>query len=181
MQSEQKKVTEVQFPKKNDVPVFQRVCAYVRVSTGHDNQILSFEAQSEYYKTQLSNRPDCIFIGLFADEGISGCKEKRPGLDAMIRAAEEGKIDLIITKSISRFARNTLFFLKTVRTLNHLGVCVYFEKENIFSISKEGELMMSIYAVFAEEERKQVRSNVRWSIRKKYESGECLVNPSRVY
>ncbi len=181
MSNEQKKVTEVQFPKKNDAPAFQRVCAYVRVSTGHDAQLLSLEAQREYYMTLLSNRPDCIFIGIFADEGISGSKEERPGFDAMMRAAEEGKIDLIVTKSISRFARNTLFFLKAVRTLNDLGICVYFENENIYSISEEGELMMFLYAVFAEEERKQVRTNVRWSIRKKYEGGESLVNPSRVY
>lgn len=159
----------------------QRVCAYVRVSTCHDGQLLSLEAQTEYYTQRLSSRPGYIFAGIYSDEGVSGSKEERPGLDAMMAAARDGKIDLIVTKSISRFARNTLFFLRSVRALTDLGVAVYFEKENINSMSREGELMLSLYAALAEDEREQVCSNVRWSIRRKYENGESLRNPSRVY
>lgn len=181
MLNETKRVTEISAQDKNGIPALKRVCAYIRVSTGHDAQLLSLKAQKEYYTELLSNRPGCVFIGIFADEGISGGKEERPGFSAMMAAAAEGKIDLVVTKSISRFARNTLFFLKSVRTLTRFGVCIYFEKENVYSISKEGELMMSLYAVFAEEERKQVCGNVRWSIHKKYESGESLLNPSRIF
>lgn len=142
---------------------------------------MSFEAQQEYYTNMLSGKPGLIFCGIYADEGISGFKDGRPGFQDMMRDARAGRIDEIYTKSISRFARNTLLFLETVRELQALGVTVYFEKENISTSSSECELLMSIYAIVAEEERRQVCSNVSWSIRRKFASGHPLINPCRVY
>lgn len=142
---------------------------------------MSFEAQRDYYTRLLSGRSGMIFLGIYSDEGISGSKGERPGFREMMDDARNGRIDEIYTKSVSRFARNTLLFLQSVTELRSRGVRVIFEKEKIDSMSSECDLLMSIYAIVAEEERKQVCSNIRWAIRGKYESGDPALNPCRVY
>lgn len=175
-----KKITKI-IAQQQTPPKIKKVCAYARVSTGHEKQILSFEAQQDYYTKLLSGKPGTIFLGVYADGGISGAKADRPGFQNMMEDARNGRIDEIYTKSISRFARNALLCLQSITELRALGVRVIFEKENIDSMSGECELLLSIYAGVAEEERKQVSSNIQWSIRKKYESGISTMNPCRVY
>lgn len=167
-------------PQRN-LPQIKRVCAYARVSTGHEEQKLSFAAQQDYYTKLLSGKAGMMFLGIYADEGISGSKTDRPGFTEMMNDARNGRIDEIYTKSVSRFARNTLLFLQSIIELRSYGVRVFFEKEKLDSMSGECDLLMSIYAVVAEEERKQVCSNVQWAIRKKYASGNPALNPCRVY
>ena len=106
-----------------------RACAYVRVSTGYDKQLDSLENQTEYYRNKLTDSPLYTFSGIYSDAGISGAKKNRPGFEAMMEAARSGEIDIIYTKSLSRFARNAVFLLNTVRELKELGVRVIFEKE----------------------------------------------------
>ncbi|OQB15300.1 MAG: hypothetical protein BWY15_00671 [Firmicutes bacterium ADurb.Bin193] len=113
----------------------KRVCAYVRVSTKHDLQINSLENQIEYYTRYILRNSNYEFCGVYSDTGVSGLSESRPGLNEMLKKAYNGEIDLIITKSISRFARNTIFLLTTIRKLREAGVDVHFEKENITSFS----------------------------------------------
>ncbi|MBF7097665.1 recombinase family protein [Alkalibacter mobilis] len=157
-----------------------RVCAYVRVSPDHDKQLSSFNSQSEFYNRRFIGNPQYIFIGLFSDAGISGAKKQRPGFQKMLTKSREGKVDLIYTKSISRFARNTLMLLEIVRELRDIGVGIVFEEENIHTLRSEGELMLSILASIAEEERKSVRSNVKWGLIKKYLRGEVMVDTARL-
>ena len=146
----------------------KRVCAYVRVSTRHDLQINSLENQIEYYTRYILRNPTMNFAAIF-DTGVR-LSESRPGLNEMLKKAYNGEIDLIITKSISRFARNTIFLLTTIRKLREAGVDVYFEKENITSFSLAGEMLLTLLGSFAEEERKSVCENVKW-LRKKYRQG----------
>jgi len=134
-----------------------RVCAYVRVSTSHEEQLNSFHSQTEYYEHRFTNNPQYIFTGIFSDAGISGAKENRPGFQAMLQKARDGEIDLIFTKSISRFARNTLLLLKVVRELRAIGVGIVFEEQNINTLRAEGELMLTVLASIAEEERNASR------------------------
>lgn len=157
-----------------------RVCAYVRVSTGHDGQLNSLRNQTDYYSHKFSNSPHYSFVGVFSDAGISGAKENRPGFLSMLQMAKAGELDLIYTKSISRFARNTLTLLKVVRELKDIGVGVIFEEQNINTLNNEGELMLTVLAGIAEEERKSVRSNVQWAMRKKCLRGEVLVDTNRL-
>ncbi len=179
MEETKKKVTKIPCPRIRQPN--KRICAYTRVSTGHREQKLSFESQVEYYTKLLSNRPGSIFVGIYSDEGISGSKSDRPGFAEMMEDARQGRIDVIYTKSISRFARNTLLFLEAMQELREYGVKVFFEKENIDSMSRECELLMSLYAAMAEEERKQVSSNIQWALRKKYAVGDPALDPRRVY
>ena len=111
---------------------------------------------------------------------MSGLSESRPGLNEMLKKAYNGEIDLIITKSISRFARNTIFLLTTIRKLREAGVDVYFEKENITSFSLAGEMLLTLLGSFAEEERKSVCENVKWSVRKKYRQGIFKMNTNKL-
>lgn len=137
-----------------------RVCAYIRVSTGHEGQQESLHNQAEYYEQRLSTNLQYQFVGIFSDSGISGSKENKPAFQAMIEKAKAGKIDLIYTKSISRFARNTLMLLKTVRELKSIGVGIIFEEQNINTLNAEGELMLTVLAGIAEEERRSVRTDM---------------------
>lgn len=148
-----------------------RVCAYVRVSTSNEEQLNSLQNQTDYYVRKLQSNPDYEYCGIFSDSGISGAKENRPGFQAMIEKAKNGEIDLIITKSISRLARNTLMLLKYVRELKEAGVGIIFEEQNINTLSSDGELMLTVLGAIAEEERKSVCSNVRWSKRNKFKQG----------
>lgn len=157
-----------------------RVCAYIRVSTGHEGQQDSLRNQAEYYEQRLSTNPQYQFVGIFSDSGISGSKENRPSFQKMIEKAKAGKIDLIFTKSISRFARNTLTLLKTVRELKSIGVGIIFEEQNINTLNAEGELMLSVLAGIAEEERRSVRTDIQWSIQRRYQRGEVVVDTNRL-
>lgn len=151
-----------------------KVAAYARVSTGKDAMLHSLSAQVSYYSRLIQQRADWEYVGVYADEGISGTKENRENFQRMLEDARLGKIDLILTKSISRFARNTLLLLKTVRELKDLGIAVYFEREKINSLTADGELMLSLLASFAQEECLSTRENSRWSIKKCFEEGEIV-------
>lgn len=157
-----------------------RVCAYVRVSTSHEEQLNSLHSQTDYYEHKFANYPPYAFMGIYSDAGISGVKENRPGFQTMLKQAKAGKIDLIFTKSISRFARNTLMLLQVVRELRAIGVGIIFEEQNINTLEAEGELMLTMLAVIAEEERKSVRTNVQWAMRNKFMRGEVMVDTKRL-
>lgn len=147
------------------------VCAYARVSNDKDSMLHSLSAQVQYYKEYISSNEDWLFVKVYYDEGISGTKEDRPAFRQMVQDAKDGKIDLIITKSISRFARNTLTLLETVRELKSYNVDVYFEEQHIHSISSDGELMLTILASYAQEEARSVSENMKWRIKKDFEQG----------
>lgn len=154
------------------LPVQQRVAAYARVSSGKDAMLHSLSAQVSYYSNLIQRNPEWCYAGVYVDEALSGTKDSREGFQRMLADCRAGKIDRIITKSISRFARNTVTLLETVRELKGLGVDVYFEEQNIHSMSGDGELMLSILASFAQEESFSVSENCKWRIRKQFESGE---------
>jgi DNA invertase Pin-like site-specific DNA recombinase len=162
------------------IPARLKVCAYVRVSTDHREQMNSLENQTQYYERLISSNPDYEYRGIFSDAGISGAKENRPGFIAMMEKARSGEVDLIITKSISRFARNTLLLLKYVRELRDIGVGVIFEEEMVNTLKSEGELLLTVLAAVAEEERKSVRGNVRWAMENKCKRGEVMVDANRL-
>ena len=157
----------------------KRVCAYARVSTHSDKQGESLENQTSYYEQHIKANLDYEFIGVFADRGYTGTKDTRPEFQRMIELCRARKTDLILTKSISRFARNTTIVLEYVRELKLLGVEVHFEKENIKTLSKDGELMLTVLSSFAEEESRSVSENLKWRVKKKFERGEMIINTTR--
>lgn len=157
----------------------KRVCAYARVSTDSRKQGESLENQISSYERSIKANPDYEFAGVFADQGISGHSQNRPEFQRMVQKARDGEIDLIITKAISRFARNTVLLLETVRELRQLGVAVYFEEQNINTLSGDGEVMLTVLASFAEEESRNASENRKWSLRKKFERGEYMINTER--
>jgi DNA invertase Pin-like site-specific DNA recombinase len=165
-------------PKEKMIEPFKkiRVCAYVRVSTEATAQLNSFDNQIDYYKNKLQMNPDYEFCGVFADLGISGDRENRPGFQEMIKQAKENEIDLIITKSISRFARKTELLLKIVRELKELGVGIIFEDQNINTLSADGELMLTVLGAFAEEERKSQSESIKLSKRNRFKTGNHAIN-----
>ena len=151
----------------------RRVAAYARVSTDTDEQFTSYEAQIDYYTKYIEKRMDWEFAGVYADEGISGTSTKhRDGFNQMIKDAMAGKIDLIVTKSISRFARNTVDTLTTVRKLKEKGIEVFFEKENIYTLDSKGELLITIMSSIAQEESRSLSENVTWGQRKRFADGK---------
>lgn len=151
----------------------QKVAAYARVSMETDRLAHSLSAQVSYYNDLIQSNPEWEFAGVYADFGISGTgTAKREEFNRLIADCEAGKINIILTKSISRFARNTVDLLSTVRHLKEIGVEVRFEKENIHSFSGDGELMLSILASFAQEESRSISENSKWGIRKRFQSGE---------
>ena len=154
------------------LPVQQRVAAYARVSSGKDAMLHSLSAQVSYYSNLIQRNPEWRYAGVYVDEALTGTKDNRKGFQRMLADCRAGKIDRIITKSISRFARNTVTLLETVRELKTLGVDVYFEEQNIHSMSGDGELTLSILASFAQEESLSVSENCKWRIRKQFELGE---------
>lgn len=154
-----------------------RVAAYCRVSTASDEQLISLDAQKLHYESYIQSNEDWEYAGLYYDEGITGNKaEVRDGLQAMLRDCEEGKIDLIITKSISRFSRNTTDCLEMVRKLVEMGIFIFFEKEKINTGSMESELMLSILSSLAESESVSISENEKWSIRKRYQNGTFIIS-----
>lgn len=154
-----------------------RVAAYCRVSTDSDEQLLSLEAQKQHYTALIKSNPKWTSAGLYFDEGITGTKkDKRPALMRMITDCENGMIDLIVTKSISRFARNTTDCLELVRKLAEMGVYIFFERENINTENMEGELMLTILSSLAEEESVSISQNTKWSIQKRYQNGTFIIS-----
>ena len=163
-----------------DQPSIRKVAGYARVSTGHEDQVTSYEAQVDYYTRYITDHAGWQLAGIYTDEGITGTSTKhRAGFQAMVADALAGKIDLIITKSVSRFARNTVDSLTTVRQLKDAGVEVYFEKENIWTFDAKGELLITIMSSLAQEEARSISENVTWGHRKRFADGKVTVPFSR--
>ena len=153
--------------------VKRRVAGYARVSTDSDEQFTSYAAQVDYYTNYIKSNPNWAFVDVYTDEGISGVMTKnREGFNRMISDALAGRIDLIVTKSVSRFARNTVDSLTTVRKLKEKGVEVYFEKENIYTLDSKGELLITIMSSLAQEESRSISENVTWGQRKRFADGK---------
>lgn len=151
----------------------RRTAAYARVSTDTEEQLSSYEAQVEHYTQYIQANPNWEFVGVYTDEGISATSMKRrEGFKQMVRDALEGKIDLIITKSVSRFARNTVDSLATIRELKDKGVEVYFEKDNVYTFDSKGELLITLLSSLAQEESRSISENVAWGQRKRFADGK---------
>ena len=148
-----------------------RVAAYARVSSGKDEMLHSLSAQISYYSEMIQKHSGWIYAGVFSDEALTGTKDNRPGFRRLLAECRTGKIDMVLVKSISRFARNTVTLLETVRELRNCGVDIFFEEQNIHTLSGEGELMLSILASYAQEESLSVSENQKWRIRKNFEEG----------
>ena len=162
---------------KNDEKPKLRVAAYCRVSTDSDEQATSYEAQIEHYTSYINGNPDWELAGIFADDGISGTNtKKRDEFNRMIEECLAGNIDMVITKSISRFARNTLDCLKFIRQLKDKNIPVFFEKENINSMDSKGEVMLTIMASLAQQESQSLSQNVKMGLQYRYQQGEIQVN-----
>lgn len=156
------------------IPRRKRTAAYARVSSGKDAMLHSLSAQISYYSDYIQRHREWEYVGVYADEAFTGTKDDRPEFQRLISDCRDGKIDIVITKSIARFARNTVTMLEIVRELKLLGIDVYFEKENIHSLSGDGELMLTILASYAQEESRSVSENCKWRIRKRFENGELV-------
>lgn len=163
-------VERVQFPNKPTIKLL-RTAAYARVSSGKDAMLHSLSAQVSYYNSLIQSNPEWLFCGVYADEALTGTKDNRENFQRLLTECRAGNIDLIITKSISRFARNTVTLLETVRELKNLGVDVYFEEQNIHSISPDGEFMLTLLGSYAQEESYSASENQKWRIRKDFEQG----------
>ena len=166
--------TAMRFPLA--MPTFKakrRVAGYARVSTNEEEQLTSYEAQVDYYTRHIHENDEWEFVEVYTDEGISATStKKRDGFNRMIADALAGRIDLILTKSVSRFARNTVDTLTTVRALKEKGVEVYFEKENIYTLDSKGELLITIMSSLAQEESRSISENVTWGQRKRFADGK---------
>ena len=157
----------------------RKVAAYARVSTDSDEQHNSYEAQIEYYRSFITAHEDWEFVGIYTDEGISGTSTaRRAGFNQMVSDALAGKIDLIVTKSVSRFARNTVDSLTIIRQLRENGVEVYFEKEAIWTFDSKGELLITIMSSLAQEESRSISENITWGKRKRFADGQVSVGYS---
>ena len=154
--------------------IFKRVAAYARVSSGKDAMLHSLSAQVSYYSSFIQSHPGWSYVGVYSDEALTGTKDDRSGFQSLLKDCRAGKIDIIITKSISRFARNTVTLLETVRELKTLGIDVFFEEQNIHTLSTEGELMITILASYAQEESLSVSENCKWYWKQRMKEG-CLV------
>lgn len=158
-----------------------KVCAYARVSTDSPEQEGSLENQEQHYREMITANPMYEFAGIYSDQGISGYKEARPGFQKMMEDARAGKIDLIITKSISRFARNTVTVLKSARELKGMGVGIFFELQNINTLSGEGELMLTILSAFAQAESEGASENAKLTNLRKFKQGIPAVRVGKCY
>lgn len=154
----------------------RKVAGYARVSTDMEDQQTSYAAQCDYYTNYIQSREDWEFVGLYSDEGISATSTRhREGFNKMVSDALAGKIDLIITKSVSRFARNTVDSLSTIRKLKDHGTECYFEKENIWTFDSKGELLITIMSSLAQEESRSISENCTWGMRKRFSDGKVTV------
>ena len=172
----QKKVTRVGLPAKPFSPsqstLVKRVAAYARVSAVKDAQENSLQSQQEYFTEYIRHHPDWVFAGMYTDDGVSGLSiRRRDSFNRMVNDALDGKIDLILTKSLSRFARNTVDTLTTIRKLKAAGVAVYFQRENINTMDSTGEFLLTLMSSFAEEESRSISENVTWAVRHRYAQG----------
>ncbi len=158
-----------------------RVAAYARVSSGKDAMLHSLSTQVDYYKKMILDNNEWEFAGVYADEALTGTKDSREEFQQLLTDCRAGFVDMIITKSISRFARNTVTLLETVREFKSMGIDVFFEEQNIHSISGEGEMILTFLATFAQEESRSTSENMKWRIKKDFEQGliwggkSCLV------
>ena len=168
------RVISIRQPVMSNLPSYKRVAAYVRVSSLKDAMLQSLSTQVSYYNEFIQNHAGWQFSGVYVDEGMTGTKDVRPEFQRLLADCRGGKIDMVITKSTTRFARNTVTMLETVRMLKEYGVDVFFEKENIHSMSGDGELMLTILASFAQEESRSVSENCKWRIREKMKNGEVF-------
>lgn len=151
-----------------------RVAAYARVSLEKDSMHHSLSAQVSYYSSMIQKHPGWVFAGIYADEAKTGTKDSRENFQRMLADCRAGKIDMVITKSISRFARNTVTLLETIRELKDLAIDVFFEEQNIHTLSSDGELMLTILASYAQEESRSASENQKWRVQKGFENGELL-------
>ena len=157
----------------------RKVAAYARVSTDNKDQKTSYAAQVDYYTNYIQSRPDWEFAGMYSDEGVTGTSmKKREGFTRMVQDALDGKIQLIVTKSVSRFARNTVDSLTTIRKLKENGIEVYFEKEAIWTFQARGEILLTILSSLSQEEARSISENVTWGLRKKFADGKFSVGYS---
>ena len=157
----------------------RKVAAYARVSTDNEDQKTSYAAQVDYYTNYIKSRSDWEFAGMYSDEGVTGTSlKKREGFTHMVQDALDGKIQLIVTKSVSRFARNTVDSLTTIRKLKEHGIEVYFEKEAIWTFQARGEILLTILSSLSQEEARSISENVTWGLRKKFADGKFSVGYS---
>ena len=164
-----RKIEQVRFAA--DAPRKKRVAAYARVSSGKDAMLHSLSAQISYYSDYIQKH-GWKYAGVYADEALTGTKDNRENFQRLLAECRKGTVQMVITKSISRFARNTVTLLETVRELKALGVDIYFEEQNIHTMSADGELMLTILASYAQEESLSVSENMKWRIRKNFENGK---------
>ena len=179
-----KKVTKIAPVRQTvnaDYSNIKRVCAYCRVSTGTDEQKKSFDAQVQYYTQKIAQNPNWAMTKIYTDEARSGTKvQRRDGFQQMIQDCKRGHIDLILTKSVTRFARNTLDSIHTIRMLKELGVEVYFEKEHIGTMSEKSEQLLTILSSIAQSESESISTNSRWSIQRRFQNGTYII-PTPAY
>ena len=171
-----------EFAKASAVRRQLRVAAYCRVSTDSEEQLTSYEAQRTYYTDKIMSNPEWTMAGLFADEGITGTSaQKRPEFLRMICQCRQKKIDLILTKSVSRFARNTVDSLKYVRILKELGIAVFFEEQNINTLDADNEMLLTIHSAFSQAESETMSSRVKWGKREAMREGKAIIQYNRLY
>ena len=163
-------VQKVKFPPRQ--PKLKRVAAYARVSSGKDAMLHSLAAQVEYYSNFIRRHPGWEYVGVYADKAKTGTKDSREQFQQLLTDCKAGKIDHVVTKSISRMARNTVTLLETVRELKSMGITVYFEEQNIDTGTDDGELMLSILASYAQEESLSASENQKWRVRQNFENGQ---------
>lgn len=175
-QSNQRVITKIEanplLVKHNNENALLRVAAYCRVSTDSDDQLESYKAQVAYYTEAIAKNPRWRFVDVYADEGITGTMTtKRTNFNRMIKDCDKGKIDLILTKSVARFARNTVDSLRYVRKLKAMGIGVYFEEQNLDSLKADSEMFIGLHSVLAQAESENISANVRWGIQQRMKSG----------
>ncbi len=166
-------IKQVIFPTPRPIEV-TRVAAYARVSSGKDAMLHSLSAQVSYYSDLIQRHPGWLYCGVYADEALTGTKDSRENFQRLLAACHNGEVDMVITKSISRFARNTVTLLQSIRELKDLCVDVFFEEQNIHTMSSDGELMLTILASYAQEESRSASENQKWRVRKGFERGELI-------
>lgn len=166
----EKKITTIEALPKLEKKI--KVAAYARVSSGKDTMLHSLSAQVSFYSKMIQANKKWTYAGVYSDEALSGTKSDRAGFQELIADCRKGKIDLIITKSISRFARNTVTLLQTVRELKALNIDVFFEEQNIHTLSSDGELILTFLASFAQEEAKSTSENMKWRIKRDFQEGQ---------
>lgn len=167
----EKKIRTIQHPATLHLKK-KRIAAYARVSSGKDAMLHSLSAQVSYYSGLIQRHADWEFAGVYADEALTGTKDTRTEFQRLLADCRTGKIDMVITKSISRFARNTVTLLEATRELKAIGVDVFFEEQNIHTLSGEGEMILTLLASVAQEESRTVSENCKWRIRRQFKNGE---------